>query len=291
MDIKRYEIFLKVVERGGFSQAAEDLGYTRSALSKMFAGMEAEIGFPLVKRNVKGVELNEEGKKVLPLIRQLVGDYHRLEEEFQAITGIARGSLKIGCFPTLAYLLMPDIIARFSKTYPGITVEILEENSLHQLESWLGQGIIDIAFFSREEYHKYEFIEIMEEEYVAILPEGHPLLSMDVVPVEQLLEQRIVVFKSQEGYDQDMIKLKRLDFDLNESYGTNSVFFMEKMVADNGCVGIVPLSVATDARAHQNIDYRPMDCNISRIVGFAVKNLENLPITAKKFLTYVKKEL
>ncbi len=61
MDITKYEVLLKVVDRGGLSQSAEDLGYTRSALSKMIASMEKEIGFPLVKRTRKGIVLNEEG--------------------------------------------------------------------------------------------------------------------------------------------------------------------------------------------------------------------------------------
>ncbi len=92
MDITKYEVLLKVVDRGGLSQSAEDLGYTRSALSKMIASMEKEIGFPLVKRTRKGIVLNEEGERVVPLIRELLKVNTILEEEYLMIRGMSQGS-------------------------------------------------------------------------------------------------------------------------------------------------------------------------------------------------------
>ena len=62
MDTRKYEAFLRIVERGKFAQAAEDLGYTQSALSQMVASLEAELGFKLLERSRLGSRLTVEGE-------------------------------------------------------------------------------------------------------------------------------------------------------------------------------------------------------------------------------------
>ena len=72
MDIKKYEVLLSTLDKGCFAKACEDLGYTQPAITHMMKSMEREIGFPLLKRSNKGIQLTSEGREVLPLIRELV---------------------------------------------------------------------------------------------------------------------------------------------------------------------------------------------------------------------------
>lgn len=73
LDIKKYEVLLSTLDKGCFAKACEDLGYTQPAITHMMKSMEREIGFPLLKRSNKGIQLTSEGREVLPLIRGLVG--------------------------------------------------------------------------------------------------------------------------------------------------------------------------------------------------------------------------
>lgn len=291
MDITKYDALLKVVDRGGLSQSAEDLGYTRSALSKMIGSMEKEIGFPLVKRTRKGIALNEEGERVLPLIRELLKVNTILEEEYAMIRGMTHGKLRIGSFPTMAYLLMPDILKGFDEKLPGIQMEVVEEHSLHQLETWLKQGIIDVALFSREPYHEFDWIPVMEEPYVALIPNTCLLTEKVTVSVEELFDHKLILFKTHEGYDQDMVKIQEIVKGNKEArYHTNSIYLVQKMVAYDNCVSIVPLSVAEDTAAQFPVEYRQLDTEVKRTIGFAVKHKENVSLTLREFLRYVKKE-
>ena len=72
LDIKKYEVLLSTLDKGCFAKACEDLGYTQPAITHMMKSMEREIGFPLLKRSNKGIQLTSEGREVLPLIRELV---------------------------------------------------------------------------------------------------------------------------------------------------------------------------------------------------------------------------
>lgn len=290
MDITKYEALLKVVDRGGLSQSAEDLGYTRSALSKMIGSMEKEIGFPLVKRTRKGIALNEEGERVAPLIRELLKVNTILEEEYSMIRGMTQGKLRIGSFPTMAYLLMPDILKGFNEIHPGIQIEVVEEHSLRQLESWLKQGIIDVALFSKEPYHEFDWIQVMEEPYVALIPKGCVLAEKEVISVEEMFDYKLILFKTHEGYDQDMVKIQEIIAgDKEARYNTNSIYLVQKMVAYDDCVSIVPLSVAEDTVKGFPVQYRELDTEVKRTMGFAVKHKENVSLTLREFLRYVKR--
>ena len=56
MSVSKYEIFLKVVELGSVTRAAEQLDYTQSGVSHAISGMEEEFGFPLLIRRRSGVQ-------------------------------------------------------------------------------------------------------------------------------------------------------------------------------------------------------------------------------------------
>ena len=80
LDIKKYEVLLSTLDKGCFAKACEDLGYTQPAITHMMKSMEREIGFPLLKRSNKGIQLTSEGREVLPLIRELVAANDRLNK-------------------------------------------------------------------------------------------------------------------------------------------------------------------------------------------------------------------
>ena len=177
MDLKKYEVLLKVVDRGNINNVSYDLGYTHSGISKMLNSMETELGFQIVKRNNKGITLTPEGEKLMPIIRNIVKENEKLEEEISLINGLEKGTVRIGCFPTTAFVLIPGLLRKFYDKYPRIQIEVLEEHSLEQLEQWLNRGIIDIGIFSRQPHHHFEWLKEIDDEYVALLPSGHPLCS------------------------------------------------------------------------------------------------------------------
>lgn len=290
MDIKKYEVLLKVIERGGLNQASEELGYSRSALSKIIGSIENEVGFPLVIRSSKGIALNNEGMRVLPYIRQLVKLNENLEDEYTMIKGEETGKIRIGCFPTCAYLFMPDIIKGFNDEHPGVTLEVMEENNLRMLENWLKKDVIDIAMFSREDYHGYGWITLLTEPYVGVFPEGHILTEKETVSVEEMCSHDLILFKNQSGYDQDMVKfLDKLDNTDSFRYFTNSIYLVTQMVEKYGCLSIVPLSFAKEVACSYPIEYRKLDTEVSREIGFAVKDENSISPMVRKFYQYARK--
>ena len=87
MNIRKYEAFVRAVELGSLSKAAEELGYTQSGISHMMQSLEEEVGFPLMVRTSAGIQPNHEGKMLLPVIRQLLNTSESLEQHIAEIKG------------------------------------------------------------------------------------------------------------------------------------------------------------------------------------------------------------
>lgn len=287
MDITKYEVFLNTVDRGGFNKVCEDLGYTQSGISKMMRSMEKEIGFPLITRSNKGTTLTTEGERLLPLIRQLVKDNQMLEEDFSSILGLESGIVRIGCFPTTAFAWMPKILSIFNQNHPNIQVEVVEENSLKQLEQWLNQGIIDIGIFSYQPWQNFDWVSIKTDPYVALLPENHLLGKYDVVPIKDLFREKVILFKSHEGLDQDVTGLMRhVDFEVKPSFTTNSDFTVMHMVEHNDFITILPKLIADYAVELFEVVSRPIDVDVSRDLGMAVISKDSISPATLRFMQY-----
>ena len=86
MEAKKLEILMTAVDLGSFSKASEVVGYTQSGLTHLVNSLEREIGFPLIIRSHNGISLTEQGKELVPAIRQFLQANANLENQIQTIT-------------------------------------------------------------------------------------------------------------------------------------------------------------------------------------------------------------
>ena len=77
--ISRYGIFCRVVEQGSFTRAAEELGYSQSAVSQNVRALEQETGVTLLSRRKDGVQLTQDGQEFYPYIQSIFQAEQALE--------------------------------------------------------------------------------------------------------------------------------------------------------------------------------------------------------------------
>ena len=122
MSIRKYIAYLRTVETGSITQAANELGYTQSAVSKMISDLEQDWQVKLLTRNHSGIEISSDGMVLLPTIREIVKDYEDLNFAVSELHGVQSGTLRLGCFTSLAISLLPEILKDFHQTYPNIQI-------------------------------------------------------------------------------------------------------------------------------------------------------------------------
>lgn len=293
MDIRKYEVFLAVVERGSFIKAANDLGYTQSGITHMMNSMEKECGFPLLMRSNKGVSLTLEGEKVLPAIKRILATNQQLEEYFNEIRGIKTGEVRVGCFPTIACALIPKIFKKFRTDYPNIKLDIVEENSIKTLEGWLFSGFLDVAFVSKQPEQAYDWVPVQEDEYLAVLPKGHPLTACETVSPADMMSEDFFMFHSADGIDKDVSRyFEEQGISITSTFTSSSDYAVMYMIDQGLGIGMHPkLILDLCAKNHENIVTRPLNPPAKRELGLAVKSLTSCSLGVKRFIQCVKASL
>lgn len=175
-NINRYEIFLKVVEMGNITRAAEALNYTQSGVSHAISALERETNFSLFVRSNKGVTLTENGKKVLEPIQNLVNQQRNLAQTIYNINNVVAGIIRIGTFTSVSAQWLPSIIHSFQEIYPLVEFELLDGN-YDEITSWIMQGKIDCGFLTSPIHEALSFQPLKKDPMLVLLSSNHPLTN------------------------------------------------------------------------------------------------------------------
>lgn len=122
----KYLAFVKTVETGSFTRAAQALSYAQSSISKMVADLEQEWGMTLLERSKSGVCLTSAGAQVLPFLRRLLQEQQALEGQSSRINGVETGVVRIDTFSSVAINWLPNIFSALQTDYPGISYDKME---------------------------------------------------------------------------------------------------------------------------------------------------------------------
>ena len=134
-------IFERVVERGSFARAAEDVGLSPSAVSKLMTRLERRLGVRLINRTTRRLALTAEGEIYLERAREILGAIEAAEAEVSSGGLSPSGHLRVHALPAIAVdhlgPALPDFLAR----YPQVTFDFLVTNRVVDL---IGENV-DIA--------------------------------------------------------------------------------------------------------------------------------------------------
>src|SRR3954464_12132379 len=97
LDVKRMRVLREVAARGSFSAAAEQLGYTQSAVSQQIAALEREAGTTLIERNPRALRLTDAGEALVRHAETILARLAEAEAELEAIAGLG-GRRRAGAF-------------------------------------------------------------------------------------------------------------------------------------------------------------------------------------------------
>jgi DNA-binding transcriptional LysR family regulator len=116
--------FVRVMDRGSFSAAANDLGLTPSAVSKLMSRLEDRLGVRLLARSTRRLALTPEGETFLARARRIVADIEEAEAEVARVRGAPRGRLRINAGTAFGLHQLAPALADFLARYPEIDLEL-----------------------------------------------------------------------------------------------------------------------------------------------------------------------
>lgn len=117
--------FVRVVEKGGFSPAARELGLTPSAISKLVTRMENRLGVRLLNRTTRRLALTPEGEAFFHRAHQILVDIEEAENEVARFRARPRGRLRVNVGTAFGAHQLVPALPEFLARYPEIEVELM----------------------------------------------------------------------------------------------------------------------------------------------------------------------
>lgn len=283
MNGNRYEIFLKVVELGNITRAAEALNYTQSGVSHAIAALEKETGFALFRRSSNGVTLTDNGKQILERVQGLVNQQRSLAQTIANINHNVAGTIRVGTFTSVSSQWLPGIIRSFSERYPLVDFELLDGN-YDEIMEWITQGKIDCGFLTAPVPETLSFLPLKQDPLLVLMEPGHPLTGQDTLSLEDIIKEPFIM--PMKGSDNDIrAVLRDTPTPPRVKYTLNDDISVMAMVANGFGISIMPELII------RNVTFpmarRPLDPPQYRNIGIVSLPVSAVTIVARAFLQYL----
>jgi LysR family nitrogen assimilation transcriptional regulator len=191
VDLRKLDVFVKIVEAGSLTRAAAQLSVAQSALSRKVRELEEQLGTALVYRNGRGVVLTETGQHFFERAKMLLRDSEAIITDIKNMT--AAGSVTIGIPPSVTEIILPRLLAQARLDFPDVRIKIVETFSGY-VQEWLLSGRIDIGvLYETRRMPTLLGDELVVEEMYVVGPSGGPLPTGRPIALAELTELPFVL--------------------------------------------------------------------------------------------------
>ena len=283
MNILKYMAFIKTVECGSFTSAAQTLNYSQSGISRMIGDFEKEWKVSLLERSRTGVKLTSDGTKLLPYARNVCEEYMKLQMEVDDLNGLQSGLIRIGTISSIATHWLPNIISEFQKKYPNIDYELLLGHYA-DIEEWVNAGRVDIGFTRVPTQSDLETEFLEQDKLLVVLPENHPMASLNKIPVSALEQYPFMLLEKNEKAEISEI-FDRYGISPNIHFTTVDDYAVMSMVEKGLGISILPELILR--RTPYRIITKELDVPSFRKLGIAIRDRKNVSLAVRRFLEYL----
>ena len=251
MDLRQLEMFRAVAEQGTFTKAAGRLKVSQSAVSRQVQLLEHELGGSLLRRSGKGVSLTEAGELLLRMTHRVERDVEEALAEISQTHALQRGTLHLGGGMTVCLYILPRLLKKYRRLFPGVDLrvtagsseKILERVRAHEIDL----GLLTLPIVARD----MEVVPVLREELVVVTAPGHPLSRERSIDPKSLSKFPVILYETGSN-TRKVLDQYFLEEEISASIAMESenVEIIKAMVAINLGVTIIPYTpVAKDVRA------------------------------------------
>lgn len=198
--LRQIRYFVATAQLGQVSRAAEQLHVTQSAVTISIRDLEAELGYPLFRRESHGMELNDDGRQFLPHAMAI-------EAAVERARNVARpdqvgGELTIAATTTVVGYFLPEHIQRLSELHPQLGISV-QELDRRQIEAGLLRGDFPLALLvtSNVDDPAIRTQTLVDSPRRLWLAAGHPLLRLERVGLADVAMEPLMMLTADEAAD------------------------------------------------------------------------------------------
>lgn len=185
------EVYVTVVRTGSVTAAARQLHLTQPTVSQQLKRLAETVGEPLFSSVSGTTELTDAGRELYRTALDVTGRFEDFQDYLAELQGGHRGRFSIALVNTAQYVL-PRLLGPYSQAFPDVDMTVHIGNRQQLLERFERQ-MDDIYVFS----HPPSSAQVMAARFlrnplVMIAPETHPLAQESSIPIDALLNERLL---------------------------------------------------------------------------------------------------
>jgi LysR family transcriptional regulator, hydrogen peroxide-inducible genes activator len=193
MNLQDIRYLVAVAEHRHFGRAAEACNVSQPTLSSQIRKLEDELGVTLLERTNKRVDITPVGSQILVHAQRVLADAGQMEAVARAARDPLVGPLKLGVIPTLAPYLMPMILKPMRQSYPGLTIELWEDQTRSLIDGLRNHRLDAALLATPPDAPEITELALFDEPLLAVLPLKHRFAALDAVEEEALADELLVL--------------------------------------------------------------------------------------------------
>lgn len=190
---RELEAFDAFMQQGGVQMAADMLGLSQPAVSRLLSSLEERVGFALFIRKRNKLTPTPEAFQYHSTASRALSAMRDIEEEAKAIANKQMGNLVIAAQPVYCDTFLLDAITRFHIHHPGVSVRVVDAGT-EEIMRMIAERSCDIALGITLEGEPFgaEVTPLARCEARCILPIDHPLNEPGEIPLPRLRRETFV---------------------------------------------------------------------------------------------------
>lgn len=193
LDLRHLEIFARVVQEGGITQAAKSLGLTQPTVSGHIRSLETEAGAVLLHRGGGRAKPTAAGDLLWRYAKQICEQKAQAQLELERFLGLYQGELRVGASTTPATYFLPPHLARFAHDHPAIKIELTVGDTREILDA-LDLGKIELALVGDEvDPDRYHSRKVASDRIVLAVGRAHSWFAKSSVKLAELRGMTLIV--------------------------------------------------------------------------------------------------
>jgi Transcriptional regulator len=193
MNLQEIRYLVAVADHRHFGRAAEACNVSQPTLSSQIRKLEEELGVTLLERTNKRVDLTPTGSQILQHARRALFEASQMEDLARASRDPLIGPLKLGVIPTLAPYLMPLILKPLRQGYPGLTLELWEDQTRSLIDGLRNHRLDAALLATPPESPEITEIALFDEPLLAALPLNHRMAAARKITEESIAKELLVL--------------------------------------------------------------------------------------------------
>jgi LysR family transcriptional regulator, nitrogen assimilation regulatory protein len=246
INLRQLRYFVRVIEVGNITRAAEQLNVAQPALGLQIRQLEQELGVDLLVRHSRGVLPTEAGRLLFDRANGILHLVQETEQEVKSLGTVEREVVSLGLTPSIMLQLGPDLLLDARESMPGVFLSLSEELSFVLVDA-LERGEIDLAFaYEVGERPGLTRQPLLDEELIYVTSPAQAPGSRTVTFTEALGRDLVLAGEKDSIRRIVQAAAERMALQVRVPFEAQSVSAMKAVVARGAAASIMPYGTAIE---------------------------------------------